>query len=141
MAEALRVFVYGTLKPGEANYQAYCAGRVVECVEAIAFGTLYDLPLGYPAMTVGSAPVHGYLLTFHDLTVLQELDELEDYSTTRPPEDNEYRREWIEVFENQKFLQGHRRTLGFAWIYLMSEALVKTLGGSILVTGCWTSSL
>ncbi len=33
-SEELRVFVYGTLKPGEANYQKYCAGKVVEAKRA-----------------------------------------------------------------------------------------------------------
>jgi gamma-glutamylcyclotransferase (GGCT)/AIG2-like uncharacterized protein YtfP len=46
----LKVFVYGTLKPGESNYQRYCAENVVEKREAIrrnpfrviAFGQLYE---------------------------------------------------------------------------------------------------
>jgi len=26
---SIRVFVYGTLKPGEVNYQRYCEGKVI----------------------------------------------------------------------------------------------------------------
>ncbi len=29
-----KVFVYGTLKPGEANYQKYFAGKVIEAQKA-----------------------------------------------------------------------------------------------------------
>jgi gamma-glutamylcyclotransferase (GGCT)/AIG2-like uncharacterized protein YtfP len=43
----INVFAYGTLKPGEANYQKYCAGKVVEVKRAIANGKLYDLPIGW----------------------------------------------------------------------------------------------
>ncbi|NET53980.1 MAG: gamma-glutamylcyclotransferase, partial [Merismopedia sp. SIO2A8] len=42
-----KVFVYGTLKPGEVNYDQYCASKVVEEIRAIAFGELFDLPIGY----------------------------------------------------------------------------------------------
>jgi len=27
---SIRVFVYGTLKPGEVNYQRYCEGKVID---------------------------------------------------------------------------------------------------------------
>ena len=33
-----KVFVYGTLKPGEINYQRYCEGRIAKEEEAIASG-------------------------------------------------------------------------------------------------------
>jgi gamma-glutamylcyclotransferase (GGCT)/AIG2-like uncharacterized protein YtfP len=63
------VFVYGTLKPGENNYQIYCAGKVLAEQRAIAFGRLFSLPAGYPAMTPGDCPVHGFLLSFANSTV------------------------------------------------------------------------
>ncbi|HIK55852.1 MAG TPA: gamma-glutamylcyclotransferase [Synechococcales cyanobacterium M55_K2018_004] len=132
--ERLRVFVYGTLKPGEANYARYCAGRVVEAVEAIAFGNLYALPLGYPAMTAGPRPVQGYLFTFAEEGILRDLDELEDYDPNRPPEECEYLREWTEVFDREG------RSLGFAWVYRMSEAQVKLWDGVLLPDGNWQSS-
>ncbi len=47
----INVFVYETLKPGEANYQKYSAGKVVEVKRAIANGKLYNLPMVYPAIT------------------------------------------------------------------------------------------
>ena len=60
-SDGLRVFVYGTLKPGEANYQRYCAGKLVNAQRAMVLGKLFALPAGYPAMTLGDIPVQGYL--------------------------------------------------------------------------------
>ncbi len=42
----LRVFVYGTLKPGEVNYQKYCNGKVVEQERALTLGQLFALQDG-----------------------------------------------------------------------------------------------
>lgn len=130
--ELLRIFVYGTLKPGEQNYLGYCHHKVIEAVEAIAYGTLYDLPMGYPAMTVGNSPVYGYLLTFDDFLVLQQLDWLEDYDPTRPPEANEYSRDEIEI------LSLDRQPLGRAWVYRMSPAQAIQMGGTVVADGNWT---
>ncbi|MBD2327448.1 gamma-glutamylcyclotransferase [Alkalinema sp. FACHB-956] len=49
---AINVFVYGTLKPGHAAYDRFCAGKTIAEVAAIVPGRLYHLPLGYPAMTL-----------------------------------------------------------------------------------------
>lgn len=129
---AVRVFVYGTLKPGEANYQRYCAGKLVNVQRAIALGKLFALPLGYPAMTVGDTPVQGYLLYFADAENLTELDQLEDYQTTRQKSENLYNREQIEIF-NQDWL-----SLGQAWVYLMSLERVRQLKGIPQLDGWWS---
>jgi gamma-glutamylcyclotransferase (GGCT)/AIG2-like uncharacterized protein YtfP len=131
----LNVFVYGTLKPSEVNYGRYCAGKVVEEKRAIALGQLYNLPLGYPAMTPGESPVQGYLLTFTDPGVLTILDELEDYDPNQMPEQNEYNRQQIETYN----LSG--QPLGFAWVYLMTAKRVQRLGGILIPSGCWSSSI
>jgi len=131
--ELLRVFVYGTLKPGEENYFGYCHHNVVAAVEAIAYGALHSLPMGYPAMTVGNSPVYGYLLTFDDFLVLQQLDWLEDYDPTRPPEANEYSRDEIEI------LSLDRQPLGLAWVYQMSTAQAIQMGGTVVPDGNWKS--
>lgn len=132
MLNTLKVFVYGTLKPGEANYQRYCAGTVVEEQNAIAFGQLYDLPLGYPAMTPGESPVQGFLLTFADPSVLTTLDELEDYNPHRLPQENEYERQQIETYNPSG------QSLGQAWVYFMTPERVQRLGGVLLRSGCWS---
>lgn len=131
---SVNVFVYGTLKPGEVNYQRYCAGKVVEEKRAIAFGELVDLPLGYPAMIPGNSPVQGYVLTFADPAILMVLDELEDYHPNRAPEENEYQRRQIETYTLTK------QAIGLAWAYLMTLEQVKRLGGVLLPAGWWWSS-
>jgi gamma-glutamylcyclotransferase (GGCT)/AIG2-like uncharacterized protein YtfP len=131
----IKVFVYGTLKPGEINYQRYCVLQVVEEKRAIAIGQLYDLRLGYPAMTLGESQVQGFLLTFADASILRYLDELEDYDPNRKPEENEYNRQQIEVYD----LQG--RSLGLAWAYLMTLEQVQSLKGVLIPSGSWTGSI
>lgn len=132
MTNLLRVFVYGTLKPGECNYDRYCAGRVVEVQAAIVYGQLFDLPLGYPAMTPGTLPVYGVLLSFVDPAILRELDDLEDYDPHRPTDANEYVRVQTQVFS----LNGE--LLGSAWVYQMEQEQAKRLGGVFLPNGIWT---
>ncbi|MBK1988019.1 gamma-glutamylcyclotransferase [Sphaerospermopsis aphanizomenoides BCCUSP55] len=129
----MNVFVYGTLKPGEVNYQKYCAGKVIEEKRAIAFGKLYALPMGYPAMTPGDGTVHGYLLSFTDSKLLTALDDLEDFESKRPMSENPYNRQLIEVFEPTGL------SLGWAWAYLMTLEKVNQLGGIPQLDGCWNS--
>lgn len=128
---SLKVFVYGTLKPGEINYQRYCEGKVVEEQRAIAWGQLYNLPLGYPAMTPGKRQVHGFLLTLADLVILSALDELEDYDPNRRSDENEYNRQQVEVYD----LAG--QTLGLAWAYFMTPEQVERLQGVLIPSGWW----
>jgi gamma-glutamylcyclotransferase (GGCT)/AIG2-like uncharacterized protein YtfP len=130
-----KVFVYGTLKPGEENYRSYCAGKVVDTTEAIAQGKLFALPMGYPAMTPGDSPVRGYVLSFAENTILTPLDELEDYHPLRSPSQNLYNRQQIETHD----LQGNFLT--WAWVYLMTEKLASQLGGVLVPDGWWSSSV
>ncbi|NEP00331.1 MAG: gamma-glutamylcyclotransferase [Symploca sp. SIO2E9] len=128
-----KVFVYGTLKPGEVNYEQYCASKVVEEIKAIAFGQLFNLPIGYPAMTLGYSIIEGFVLTFAEHGVLRLLDELEDYEPQRKPEENEYNRHLIETYS----LEG--KILGLAWVYLMRAEQVQLQGGVLLPSGFWSS--
>ncbi len=127
----LQVFVYGTLKPGECNYQRYCVGKVVEEKEAIAYGQLFDLSLGYPAMTTGESPVQGFVLTFADSGILSVLDELEDYNLHRQPEENEYNRLQIATYDKAG------EALGLAWVYLMTFEKIKRFEGALMPSGWW----
>lgn len=99
MTNLIHVFVYGTLKPGECNYQRYCQGRVINQRPALAYGELYALSLGYPGMVVGTGIVQGVILSFTDPNIFLDLDQLEDYQPQRPPEENEYQRQQIQVFD------------------------------------------
>jgi gamma-glutamylcyclotransferase (GGCT)/AIG2-like uncharacterized protein YtfP len=126
------IFVYGTLKPGESNFDRYCQ-NAIQIQEAIVHGTLYDFPaLGYPAMTSGAFPIYGFLLSFPDPKILTALDELEDYAADRPPEQNEYYRQKIQTFSLS------HQSLGKAWGYLMEPEKAKRLGGVLLSEGRWS---
>jgi len=122
----VRVFVYGTLKPGEANYQKYCAKKVISAEPATTRGQLFALPMGYPAMTLGDNLVHGYLLSFADSRILSGLDELEDYQPTRQISENLYNRQQVEVFNLKEI------SLAWAWVYLMTPDRVSQIGGILL---------
>jgi gamma-glutamylcyclotransferase (GGCT)/AIG2-like uncharacterized protein YtfP len=128
----LNIFVYGTLKPGESNYQHYCV-QVLEAKRAIAFGKLFALPLGYPAMTSGESLVKGFLLSFTDSAILDKLDLLEGFDPSQPAAENEYNRQLIETY-NPAFA-----SLGLAWVYLMTPKQVHSLNGVFLPDGWWSS--
>lgn len=129
----INVFVYGTLKPGEANYQSYCEGKVRAYSPAYTKGNLYSLPLGYPAMTVGKNRVKGVLLTFDCANILESLDRLETYQENRPSELNEYDRFLVPVYNLND------RPLGQAWCYFMTIEKVEQYQGTIIPSGWWES--
>ncbi|MEH1870870.1 gamma-glutamylcyclotransferase family protein [Nostoc sp.] len=131
-SDLVRVFVYGTLKPGEANYKKYCAGKVVNFERAFVQGKLFALPMGYPAMTLGDSQVHGYLLSFSNPKILNELDVLEDYQPNRQPPENLYNRQLIEVYQPQSL------SYSWAWVYLMALEQVDQSGGFLQPEGWWS---
>jgi gamma-glutamylcyclotransferase (GGCT)/AIG2-like uncharacterized protein YtfP len=131
-SSTLDVFVYGTLKPGEANFPAYCEGKVIAQTPAYTWGELYALPVGYPAMTEGKNKVQGMLLSFSDRQILQNLDELEGYQSQRVGDLNEYYRASVAVYSLGDRLIRH------AWAYYMTLAKVKQYQGIKLTSGSWT---
>ncbi len=50
------IFVYGTLKRGFENHDAFCKGAL-QVEEAVVGGELYELPFGYPALVVRDATI------------------------------------------------------------------------------------
>jgi gamma-glutamylcyclotransferase (GGCT)/AIG2-like uncharacterized protein YtfP len=147
MSEILKVFVYGTLKPGEVNYDYYCREQVLSSQAAFVFGQLYDLPFGYPAMSLATSELltapdrstrsiaYGFVLTFAEPEVLTLLDELEDYEPNRSIEQNEYIRVETEAFTLEQ------QSLGQVWVYQMELQLIEKLGGIFLPQGKWHSGL
>jgi gamma-glutamylcyclotransferase (GGCT)/AIG2-like uncharacterized protein YtfP len=131
----VRVFVYGTLKPAELNrsdaneYQRSCLSQLVNAEPAIAYGHLYDLPEGYPAMVLGNDLVHGFLLSFLDDTILSILDEYEGYEANSL--NNDYDRISIEIFTPKQ------ESLGLAWTYVMTHEGVDRAQGVLIPNGIW----
>jgi gamma-glutamylcyclotransferase (GGCT)/AIG2-like uncharacterized protein YtfP len=130
----LSIFVYGTLKPGGVGYQQFLGRYSVQSIPAVARGQLYDLPAGYPAMTVGDGWVQGVVLGLADPSVLAKLDAYEDYDPERPAADNLYYRTEIEVFAADAQAPA---ILGRAWVYLMQPSQIQALGGHYLASGNW----
>ncbi|QYX32331.1 gamma-glutamylcyclotransferase family protein [Sphaerospermopsis torques-reginae] len=128
----INVFVYGSLKPREDNYHL-CEHKVLTAKKAIASGKLFNLPMGYPAMTLGDGKVYGYLLSFPDSQILPALDDLEDYESTRPMSKNLYYRQSIEIFDVDGL------SLGWNWVYLMTPEKVYQFRGIPQLDGCWNS--
>jgi gamma-glutamylcyclotransferase (GGCT)/AIG2-like uncharacterized protein YtfP len=128
----LNVFVYGTLKPGSANFDEYCGNKVIASHRAYIVGELYHLPrLGYPGAIHGQSKVHGFVLTFEDATILSQLDELEDYDPQRQQAENEYTRELVITYSIDQ-------TPDIAtWVYLMTADRIQQLSGMLLPDGWW----
>lgn len=118
-----RLFVYGTLRPGLANYKALCEGRVRVTVPALVRGMLYDLPAGYPALLRGDNWIRGDVLCFDDEHLMAELDDLEDFKPGREPDKNLYLREPISIYDLNK------RLLTSVQTYRMTLATAQSLGG------------
>lgn len=131
-SSTLDVFVYGTLKPGEVNFPAYCGEKVIAQTPAYTWGELYALSVGYPAMTEGKNKVQGMLLSFSDRQILHNLDQLEGYQAHREKDLNEYYRASVAVYSLGDRLIHH------AWAYFMTIAKVKQYQGIKLTSGVWT---
>lgn len=114
------MFVYGTLKPGGAYHQQYCAPYLKKAQPAQVRGLLYDLPaLGYPVMTLGKGWVRGYLFEL-DAIALPGLDYLEGYippDQQTPHEEQDFEEEYIRQRATVFDLAG--QPIEEAWIYIM----------------------
>ncbi len=109
---AKAVFVYGTLKPGERNYGVAQRGGHHSAEESYieGFQLFHFEPENYPGIITGEGVVHGWLLTYDDITsALETLDVLEGidmdpplYSrilTTAKPQNTEV---WVYVYANDR---------------------------------------
>ncbi|MEW6421860.1 MAG: gamma-glutamylcyclotransferase family protein [Deinococcota bacterium] len=126
-----RVFVYGTLMPGERNAQVAARGGIFQARPArlAGFRLLHLVPEGYPGILPGAADeeVQGYVLTYGASDwerVLPFLDALEGVHETPPL----YTRERVTVtLEN-----GERVP---AWVYVYAHHVRLTQPGVLAVPG------
>lgn len=127
------IFVYGTLKPAEANYKFYCQGKTLSEISAYTLGDLYALPIGYPAMTLGNNKVSGFVLSFDDSSILDALDLLEGYQPQQALAFNEYYRLRVPVYCLEE------NAIAQAWAYFMTPKKVMQYQGIKVPSGYWTS--
>lgn len=137
----LKVFVYGTLKPGGLYWYRFCEGKVLGTQPAKVRGQLYQLEAGYPALLPGwegeganaarEVWAHGFVLTLADPDALEGLDQLEGYQEGRAPGHNEYQRVRTEV----RLLPEDSPCE--AWIYIMSATSIRQQGGHLIEDGDW----
>ncbi|MFN3679441.1 MAG: gamma-glutamylcyclotransferase [Thermosynechococcus sp.] len=129
----LRLFVYGTLKPGYQPHEVLCRPWLSAHQPALVRGRLYHLPMGYPALTAEEGWVQGELLIFENppANVLARLDAFEGYNPSLPADQNAYTRQEVPVYD----LNHH--PLGRAWAYLMRIEDVREVKGEWLPAGLW----
>src|ERR1700678_2295850 len=78
------LFVYGSMMKGMVHHNKLAA-MVKEIKPATCEGTLYRLPVGYPAMVEGPGIVRGELLALDKFKdIIKIIDEFEGFSMTTP---------------------------------------------------------
>jgi gamma-glutamylcyclotransferase (GGCT)/AIG2-like uncharacterized protein YtfP len=131
----IKVFVYGTLKPGEDNYENFCKDKYITKQSAWVKGSLYDLPMGFPAMVESDEFVRGVLYHFKDENALLCIDQLEGYDPRYNQDRNLYERKIVDVYDNDK------KPITRAWAYYMTLARALTLNGKKVENGNWSSDV
>ncbi|MEF8792494.1 gamma-glutamylcyclotransferase family protein [Thiohalorhabdus sp.] len=126
----IRVFVYGTLKPGQANWERALRGHVRRWRAAVIRGRLFDLATGFPAATAGNGRVHGYALHL-PAEKLAVVDAIEGFEPGRNPGRNLYQRLTVFAFTPQG------APMGKVYAYFMDAEGRDRLGGTELPEGIW----
>ena len=76
----MKIFVYGTLREGQYNYDKYLKGCVIEKEEAYVKGSLHTIQgVVYPALVDGEDMILGEILTLNDQVCMQDVDDMEGY--------------------------------------------------------------
>lgn len=140
------IFVYGSLRAGEFNYNRYLDGKVVTPIPSRARikGTLYDMPYkGYPALLAEAFStewVYGEIfeLLDHNATLAQ-LDELEGYHGINHPA-NEYERsiETVEVWQEES--KAFVTQDVFVYLYRVENDSLFTKQTTVMKDGIWRES-
>ncbi|WP_266382414.1 gamma-glutamylcyclotransferase family protein [Streptomyces canus] len=132
---SLPFFVYGTLRPGEANHDLFLRGRIrSEEPGRLTGALLYDGP-GYPyAVEETGGEIMGELVTpWPDAyaELLATLDELEEYTPEDPR--NLYERVAREVIRTAD------ATSVRAWVYVAAPPVAARLRtrGKLIESGDW----
>lgn len=114
-----RLFVYGTLRAGEAA-RALVAAHVARSVPGTIRGAMYAFPMGYPGLVDGDGRVRGELLWLADLDAALPL--LDDYEGE----------DFARVERTVELADGTRLT---AWCYVLSDPSSVSAAGAVAVPG------
>ena len=121
MSRQHSVFVYGTLRPGQGNYQRLLAGRTVRESPALANGlALYGRGFPYAVPQSGARTV-GNLITIRPhlyREVLTDLDQLEGYQPNRRAGNHYIRSARSVIATISTSNSGTWEAFHTAWIYL-----------------------
>ncbi|WP_435613538.1 gamma-glutamylcyclotransferase family protein [Streptomyces sp. bgisy159] len=134
-ARPLPFFVYGTLRPGEANHDRFLRGRILREEPALLGGAVLHHGPGYPyAVPEPGGRVTGELVTARPEAyagLLAELDRLEEFRPGDPH--NLYERVARDVVRATDGAPVH------AWVYLAAPAVTARLraGGRLVEGGDW----
>lgn len=128
----IKIFVYGSLKPGGDNYPNFCQGKTIKETKSWIKGSLYDLNVGYPAIVPHpNNRVFGYLFYFPDCPeYLEALDLLEDYKPDSSC-NNTYNRMKTKVYSMDNVL------IDEAWAYYLNEKKLKYFNVTHIPSGWW----
>ncbi|MCC5476087.1 gamma-glutamylcyclotransferase family protein [Streptomyces barringtoniae] len=133
----LPFFVYGTLRPGEANHDLFLRGRTTSEEPArLRDAALYDGP-GYPyAVDRPGGEIRGELVTARRESyagLLAALDRLEEYTPGDP------RNLYVRAARN--VLRTADGTTALAWVYLAAPPVAARLRatGTPIEGGDWLS--
>jgi len=128
----LPFFVYGTLLPGQPNYDLWSNSIEEQIPATFKNGRLKDLG-SYPILLEGGdTPVLGMLISIRDedyRLILNRLDGLEGFDQ-RNPEASPYKRV-------ERLVTLDDNTLVNAWIYVGNPTMIT--GGTIIDTGNWAA--
>lgn len=131
----LKLFVYGTLMPGQSAWEQFCAGQVTAAMPARVQARMYHLPRrGFPAIAESDDPsslVDGFLLYFADESFLSTLDEYEDYYPDQPAANCFYYRKHIACLDPTGV------PFDSAWTYFMSADKIIAERGILCGRGLW----
>lgn len=111
ISKKLPIFVYGTLRSGQANHERCLMDRTEKELKGKVKGKLYSNMFGtFPCMIKGDGYVYGELMyikdEFYDAT-LRQLDFLEGYDQEYP-EESMYIREIVDIeTENGEKVQAY----------------------------------
>ena len=135
-----RLFVYGTLRPGQSAFKRFCR-ETLTVDPAVASGSLYVLPAGYPVLvlpeSVSEPParhrpgsVRGDVMSFSDMQDrLELLDAYEEVGGER----SEYVRTIIDV----RLLGSGRTVRSWAYACLPGKAAALAAAARLISSGDW----